>query len=339
VPDSAAASSRASRIPVFFCIDLEPVDRLTRRSDADRWRGVDFFCDYLDGLRPRLAEATGEDVRFLWFARCDPQIETAFGSADDLLRLRSERLERLSSKGDPIGIHVHAWRWDDEAASWFADFGDSAWIEHCVRTAFETYRTHFGVPCELHRFGDRWFSGELVRLLKELGARFDLTIEPGARGGTVLAPGERVAGAIPDYMRAPREPYRPSPGNFLLPDPLADSTLWMVPLSAADTASALPVARRIGRKVRHPFGPTHRPLTLHRPWSSPLAFWDMVERHVESHDRPYLAFAIRSGDPEAADERRVRAALDQLQGHPLLERLRFSDPATELGGLGCGYEG
>ena len=288
-------------------------------------------------LRPRLAEASAEDVRFLWFVRCDPQIETAFGSADDLLRLRAELFDRLAGQGDQIGVHPHSWRWDDDAGTWVSDFGDPAWIEHCVRMSFETYREHFGVPCRLHRFGDRWFAGELVPLLEELGARFDLTLEPGARGASVLAPGERVTGGIPDYMRAPREPYRPSPSDFLLPDPLEHSALWMIPLSAADPSSALPVARRVGRNVRHPFGPRHRPLTLYRAWSSPQAFWDLVERQVESLDRPYLAFAIRSGDPDAADERRVRAALDHLLEHPLVRRLHFSDPSRELHGLGCRY--
>jgi hypothetical protein len=336
VIESGVAPRPLGRVPVFFCIDLEPIERLVGGSDPGRWLGVDFLSDYLDRLRPRLADVSGDEVRFLWFVRCDPQIETAFGSADDLLRSRSELLDRLVSKGDRIGVHVHSWRWDDDVADWVADFGDSAWIERCVRTAFEAYQTHFGVPCQLHRFGDRWFGAELVPLLKELGARYDLTIEPGARGTTPLAAGERMTGAIPDYTRAPRSPYRPSPTDFLLPDPVADSTFWMIPLSAANPSPALPILWRIGRKARFPLHTPHRPLPLHRPWRSAHAYWNLVQHHVESLDRPYLAFAIRSGDPEGAEARLVRAALEHLLGHPLVQRLRFSDPARELGEPGSG---
>lgn len=171
-----------SAVPVFFCIDLEPPERLARRHDPERWRGVDAVAGYLEQLRPRLAEASGEDVRFLWFVRCDPQIATAFGSADDLLRLRSELLARLAGKGDRLGVHVHTWRWEEDAGQWIADFGDRAWIEHCVSTSFETYRAHFGAPAELHRFGDRFLAPDVVRVLAELGARFDLTVEPGSPG-------------------------------------------------------------------------------------------------------------------------------------------------------------
>lgn len=86
--------------------------------------------------------------------------------------------------------------------------------------------------------------------------------------------------------------------------------------------------------MRYPFRPSHRPLTLYRAWSSPQAYWDLVERHVDSLDRPYLAFAIRSGEPGGADDRRIRAVLDHLLHHPLAARLRFTDPASGLRELG-----
>jgi hypothetical protein len=65
-------------------------------------------------------------------------------------------------------------------------------------------------------------------------------------------------------------------------------------------------------------------------------YWDLVERHVDSLERPYLAFAIRSGDPASPDEQRVQAILDELPGHPIAARLRFTTP--EVGLASIGYE-
>jgi hypothetical protein len=322
-----------TRIPVFLCVDLEPDERQVSASD-DSWAGVDAMFAHLEELRPRLAEASGEPVRFLWFVRCDPQIDFAFGSAGHLLTRSAKPLERLLANGDRIGLHVHAWRRDESDGQWVAEYGDTGWIRHCVETSFETFRTHFGTDCELHRFGDHWLSTELIPLLETHGVRFDLTMEPGVRGRRSVAPGERSAGSIPDYTRVPREPYRPSRTDFRRPDAAADSRLWLVPLSAADPAPAMPLGWRVGRRVRFPFRPTHRPLQMFRPWTSPSAYWDLVQRHVDALERPYLAFAIRSGDPEAPDERRVREILDHLPGHPLAARLRLTDPDEGLRTLG-----
>jgi hypothetical protein len=325
-----------SAVPVFLCVDLEPVEREMQLADVDCWRGVDALVGHLEGLRPRLAEATGNQVEFLWFLRCDPQIEVALGSPDDLLERYGEMFDRLRAAGDGIGLHVHPWRWDDGDGGWVADYSDPAWVEHCLNMAFECYRSRFGSACELHRFGDRWFSSEAIPLLERLGVRYDLTIEPGARTLRSIAPGEQTRGSIPDYTRMPRQPYRPQPGDFRRPDPARRSGLWIVPLTAADPAPAMPWSWRIGRRVRFPFRPTHRPLQMFRNWTSAKAFWDLVERHVASLERPYLAFAIRSGDPDSPDEQRVQEILSELPGHSVAARLRFTTP--EVGLASIGYE-
>ena len=319
-----------SRVPIFLCVDLEPVERQVRDSSGDSWHGVDAIVEWLGAFRPRLAEASGEDVRLLWFLRCDPQIEVAFGASNALMLRSSSMLDRLLEGGDAIGLHTHPWRWDEEDASWIADYADPAWIEHCVETSFEAFRGHFGRPCELHRFGDRWLGADVIPALEQQGVRFDFSVEPGARGMDSIAPGERTSGSIPDYTRAPQEPYRPSRANVCRPDPAARTGLWIVPLSAANPDSASPLGWRIGRRMRYPFRPLHRPLYLFREWTSPEAFWNLVERHVDSMERPYLAFAIRSGDPESPDERRVRSILEHLPDHPLGSRVVFSLPESGL---------
>ena len=145
-------------------------------------------------------------MRFLWFVRCDPAIGTAFGSPDDLLRLRSGLFDRVLGDGDRVGVHPHAWRWVEDANHWVVDHGDASWVEHCVATSFETYRAHFGAVCELHRFGDGFLSTDVVRLLTELGARFDLTVEPGAAGQPAAS---RASGAL--------GPPRTTPGPRVSP--------------------------------------------------------------------------------------------------------------------------
>jgi hypothetical protein len=319
-----------TRVPVFLCVDLEPDERQVQISGAKSLRGVDAVFGHLERLRPRLAEASGEQVRFLWFVRCDPQIDVVYGSPDYLLSRCAETFEGLLAGGDGIGLHVHPWRWDESKVSWVADYGNPAWIEHCVHTAFEAYRAHFGASCQLHRFGDRWLNTDVIPLLEQLGVRFDFTVEPGARPTHALAPGETTTGSIPDYTGAPQKPYRPSRDDFGVPDPEAGPGLWIVPLSAADPSPALPLSWRIGRRVRFPFRPALRPLQMFRNWTSPKAYWDLVERHVGSLERPYLAFAIRSGDPEASDERQARAILDHLPEHRLARRLRITDPEDGL---------
>jgi hypothetical protein len=321
-------------VPVFLCVDLEPDERQVQVAGAKSLRGVEAVFEHLGRLRPRLAEASGEGVRFLWFLRCDPQMDVVYGSPDYLLSQYAETFERLLAGGDGIGLHVHPWRWDESSASWIADYGNPDWIEHCVQMAFEAYRAHFGVSCELNRFGDHWLSTEVIPLLERFGVRFDLTVEPGARGTRAIAPGETTTGSIPDYTRAPQEPYRPSRDDFVVPDPEAGPGLWIVPLSSADPSPARPLSWRIGRRVRFPFRSALRPLQMFREWTSPKAYWDLVERHADSLERPYLAFAIRSGDPEEADEQRARSILDHLPEHRLAHRLRFTDPEDGLGLMG-----
>ena len=325
-----------SRVPVFLCVDLEPVEREVHDSSSDAWRGVDAIVEWLDALRPRFAEASGDEARLLWFLRCDPQIEVAFGASNALMLRSAGALQRLLDDGDAIGLHTHPWRWEEDDASWVADYANPAWIEHCVETSLKAYRGHFGRACKLHRFGDHWLSADVIPFLEAQGVRFDFSVEPGARAMRSIAPGERTTGFVPDYTRAPREPYHASSGDLCRPDPDARTGLWIVPLSAANPGSAMPLSWRIGRRMRFPFRPSHRPLYMFREWTSPEAFWNMVARHVDSIERPYLAFAIRSGDPESPDEQRVRSILEHLPEHPLGSRLVFTDP--EAGLRLMGYE-
>jgi hypothetical protein len=71
--------------------------------------------------------------------------------------------------------------------------------------------------------------------VEKLGARFDLTVEPGR---TPHAPTEPFTGSRPDYARAPRTPYRPARRDFRAPGGWWRRTLWEIPLSTGRPAWA-----------------------------------------------------------------------------------------------------
>lgn len=158
-----------------------------------------------------------------------------------------------------------------------------------------------------------------ARLIERLGARYDLTVEPGALAVHSLHPGLDATGHTADMRSAPREPYRPSPDD---PMRAGDGSLWMIPLTSMDPDPILPAWRRIARCVRHPGGPWHRPTTLTAAWPAD-AFWPMVERELAAMSRPYLAFAIRSDAPLIPH---VIDSIDAKLAALLAARLEFTTP-------------
>src|SRR5207249_1430866 len=139
-----------------------------------------------------------------------------------------------------------------------------------VRVSFETYEATMGEVCRAVRFGDRFLSPRVVRLIAALGARYDLTIEPGARAKRSLH-GALGTGRLPSYTGVPREPYRAGTRDpFRAADPALpgdDAGVWMIPLTAANPDEVLPRWRWIARRVRHPLGPRHGPAPLTAQWN------------------------------------------------------------------------
>jgi hypothetical protein len=191
-------------LPVFLCVDVEPDEGTFSPDDPPPWRGFELLWKYLGDLRPRLTEVTGERVRYLWFLRMDPQVEMAYGSAAWAAQAYGALFEEARERGDALGVHPHAWRWDRPTGGWIADHADARWVERCVADSFEAFRSQFGYPAELHRFGSRWLSDETVDQVQRLGARFDLTPEPGE---PAVGPGDRQGarwtGWLPDYRTVP----------------------------------------------------------------------------------------------------------------------------------------
>src|SRR5512137_482975 len=113
---SSAQSNHMTRIPVLFCIDIEP-DPRDVRSSSD-WHGFEATFEYFQALRSRLSAATGIPARYAWFLRMDPQVAVAYGSPDWAVRRYAPQFDALRLAGDEMGLHPHAWRWVDERSTW-----------------------------------------------------------------------------------------------------------------------------------------------------------------------------------------------------------------------------
>jgi hypothetical protein len=166
----------------------------------------------------------------------DPQISEAYGSADWAVTRYRKIFDRILFAEDEIGLHPHAWRLDQEKQEWYVDFADQRWVEECVAQSFEQFKSTFAKPCRSIRFGDRWLNNPTIDLVERLGARFDLTIEPGRKREMLREP---FTGSLPDYTTAPRLPYQPSSANYMQPGTDGSKrNLCMIPVSTVEPQRA-----------------------------------------------------------------------------------------------------
>jgi hypothetical protein len=215
-------------LPVVLCVDVEPDLRVVDPRRPPDWVGFERTVEDLADFRSRIEDATGRPARFAWFLRMDTQIEEVYGAAEWVAVRHAPQIRAVEAAGDAIGLHVHPWRWDGVRGAWVVDYADRRWGARCVRTAFTAFARHFGRPCRAVRFGDRWMNDRLLALAERLGARVDLTAEPG-RVHEHLP--ETVIGASPDFSATPRGPYRPSRWRHQRPGRWFPRRLWMLPLS------------------------------------------------------------------------------------------------------------
>ena len=266
-------TSCEKRIPVITLIDVEPDLRLVERVNPAPWEGYEKTHDLFSSLRVQLAERTGHDVHYAWFYRMDPQIEETYGSAAWAVENYPQIIEDILWQGDDVGLHAHAWRWCPDSRNWITDHGNQVWINHCMHLSFETFFKSFGRPCGIFRFGDRWMNQATLELAEKLGAVCDLTIEPGQPETSGMIPGEAVTGRFPDYTRAPRGIYQPSPGDFLKTGALREDGLVVMPLSTGLVSYKYGRLERLYRHFTRP--------ELLQPFCATLK-WDMPPAHFRS---------------------------------------------------------
>jgi hypothetical protein len=266
------------KIPVIICVDAEPDRRLFDPGSREPWSGFERSYEFFSALRPRLAKVTGSPTHFSWFFRMDPQVEAGYGSPEWCARTYPKWIQDLKKNGDELGLHAHAWRWDEGGNRWIVDHGDQAWVDHCVDVSFRAFRRSFGFDCRSFRFGDAWMNNETVGLLEKLGARFDLTVESGKPPVRAERAKETVTGDVPDYTDTPKVPYRPSKHDYRKADPARVDGLWMIPVSGGNFPD------RFWRK------PKFRALRLA---INPRAFARCIEKILKTFKKPILVPEVR----------------------------------------------
>lgn len=291
-------------IPVLTLIDVEPDLRLVDPGHRAPWEGYEKTHVFFSALRAELTERTGREVHYAWFYRMDPQIEEAYGSAEWIVENYPQVTEEILWQGDDAGLHTHAWRWNPKTRSWFTDHADQAWVDHCLRLSFESFRKAFGRNCEIFRFGDRWMNQKTFELAEKLGAVCDLTLEPGQPETTGMIPGEKVTGHYPDYTHVPHAVYRPSRGDFLKPGLFdAEGGLRVMPLSTGFVSYQFGRLERLYRKFATP--QMLKPFCVTLKWGLPPVHFREVLEQALSHDEPgYVTLLVRSdeaGDPVKAE--------------------------------------
>ena len=318
-------------MPVIMCIDVEPDAREIDAFDRADWVGFVTAYHFFSQLRPKLEAATGAPARFSWFLRMDPQIEHTYGSPSWVVEHHPEIFRELESAGDELGLHTHAWRWDGLSRGWVADHGNQEWIDHCVRVSFEAFQRALGRPCKSFRFGDHWMNNETMHLLEELGAQFDLTLEPGCKAPRFRKRRELFTGSLPDYRSVPRHPYRPSRANFKEPCLTGGRRIQVIPLSTAKSNG--PAAGRfqnIKRAAKYCLSGFRDPLQLN-PYFNVPDFCQMLDSVLYLRKDLYLAPVLRvDAFSKLSWRHNVEQNFEHILHHPSAERLRFVTPATAV---------
>lgn len=321
-------------IPVIFCVDVEPDPRQVNRDAREPWAGYEFTQRYLRDLRPRIEALTEAPAHFSWFLRMDTQVAEPYGSATWVADHYRAHMDEIQRAGDEIGVHPHPYRWLENERTWLQDFGNQAWVDHCLRMSLEAFAAAFGRLCLSMRFGDRWLNTQTINLAERLGVRFDLTVEPGAPPLPALNTEERTSGSLPNYRRVPRSPFAPSPSDFRRREPRGARAIRLIPLTSGHLRFGMLHPRRYLRRLRQN-GVRHRkqdtPLSMWRNWPAPDTFDRMLDRALVAQRYPYLAFAIRSDLGVHPDLLRgIDACVNALLAHPARSRFRFSTPAEAL---------
>jgi hypothetical protein len=305
---------------ILLLIDIEPDDRKTTAGESG-WESSEAAYDRLEVLRSQFESATGRPVRYNWFFRCDPQIESTFGRADHIADACPRIVRKARESDDAAGVHIHLWRWSDTHRRWYNDLGTRAWLEQCVRTSIDAFTGIFGEPPRMSRYGDRWLSHEAIDVIREAGIRYDLTLEPGLPG-EAIHDDPHATGSLPDLRHAPRAPYRPSRSNYLQPTDTGD--FWMIPVSTSKPGWRL--VRRAPWLMRASRSP-NLALATHTVWPN-------LRARLDRPSTDPLVIVFRSGD---LSNRKFMANFERttelLVRHPALAWCEFTTAAAAVGAI------
>lgn len=289
----------ARQVPVILMVDVEPDLRDFHISNKSHWSGFEWLIGYVKEQRPQFEEATGSPVHFSWFLRMDPQIEQGYGDAAWAAFRYEREFRDLLDCGDEIGLHVHGYAWDTARERWVARHDNQGWVDECCRVGFEAYERAFGKKPVSFRFGNQWLNHATLRTVERMGAKIDLTVEPGRQGHLFDYGGDIMTGKLPDYRGFPRMPYCPSLEDWKRHDPDREG-IWEIPLTAFHLDYRYGRAERLWRRIVKPES-LRKELTMNLA-IGPRNFAELTEKAL-AFPFPYLCMVMRSDLPISAEQR------------------------------------
>lgn len=325
-----------TNIPVMIVIDVEPDGRMIPHDQTLPWKGYEGCFEYFSKMRDLLNRVTGQPVNFGWYYRVDPQVEEVYGDPAWALTHYKPILDSLMTAGDDIGLHPHAYRWVDDRKGWVVDHGDQAWVNHCVRMSFKYYEKVLGRGCESFRFGERWMNTETMNLVRELGARYDLTLEPFHPSILSILPEEAEAhtGMLPNGQRFLRTPYRPSEANFTVADQDGSDEFLVVPMSSGYYSYEFGFKEKVLKFINRDGDLKPQPFTLNFN-IHPKIFRHVIDECLELSDSPYLLLSVRS---DVCSDIKRMARMDEnfeiLMSHPMGKQFSFTGVNKAMNSLG-----
>jgi len=312
-----------SLCPIILCLDVEPDDGSIGHGRPAAWRGFEVISELFLTVRPQLASVTGAPVHYSWMLRMDPQVAENHGTADWLVHHYEALIQEYNGAGDEIGLHTRAQGWDGARGCWIADYQNDAWVDHCVTTSFKAFYARLGRNCDSFRFVGGGMSNRTVMLLEELGARFDLSLQPGMHHSGPPSSAHHPGDFMADSLLSSRMPYQPTLHDFTRPDSTRREGLWIIPLSSGVEKEPAPKQNEES---------SFRAVELDRP---PDQFEWLINTILTSLERPYLALAISSTTGiKPRHLRNLKMNFSSLLMHPLADRFAFCTPAETLGTLG-----
>ena len=170
---------------------------------------------------------------------------------------------------------------------------------------------------------------ETMALLESLGVQFDLTVEPGKTARPGLHRRELHTGSLPDYLAAPRWPYRPSRRDFRKHSPAQGRGLWVVPLSTQQVLGRFAGLKRAALAFGI-FQRRYEACQLNLCLEGTL-FQLMVNRLLDRPGKSYLAPVARTEIGICpAGRANMERNVDFLLSHPLASHFRFVRPAEAI---------
>lgn len=332
---------KSEKIPIIMCIDVEPDGLFIDRAKPLPWRGYEGAYEFFAELRPKLSQMTGAPVHYSWFYRIDPQVAETYGSPDWPITHYPKYVEDFMRHGDSIGLHIHAYRWEEKINNWVDDRDNQKWVNYCVEMGFDCYQRLFKRGCDSFRFGAHWIDDEILNLVEKLGARFDLTVEPGYKDKAVKScgPEELYRASVSDLESIPHFPvshfpYRPSKLDFRKADPSRKEGLWIIPLSTGKVSCRYGRLETTYRRIFSPRDLEPKTITLNLARGS-NGFRKVMNDLLENLERPFLNFVIRcdicgSESLDPMDGVNMKKNLEHVMMHPLRNRFIFSTPAEMM---------